>query len=89
MRRLSSVTIIQGTSVARKDPKPKSSREGGTGAGMPAKLDNAGARDILTEISPLSITDDVENALLQYDYDDLNSRAGGHSWGLAERLFDR
>jgi hypothetical protein len=42
------------------------------------------ARDLLTEISPFSVADDVENTLLQYDYDDLNSRAGGHSWGYVE-----
>jgi hypothetical protein len=39
------------------------------------------ARDMLTGISPFSVADDVEEALLQFDYDDLNGRAGGHSWG--------
>jgi hypothetical protein len=42
------------------------------------------ARDLLTEISSFSVADDVEIALLQYDYDDLNGRAGGHSWGYVE-----
>jgi len=42
------------------------------------------ALGILAEISPLSVADDVENALLQFDYDDLNGRAGGHSWGYVE-----
>jgi len=42
------------------------------------------ARGMLAEISPFSVADDVENALLQFDYDDLNGRAGGHSWGYVE-----
>src|ERR1035437_1191775 len=42
------------------------------------------ARDVLGEVSLLSVADDVENAVLQFDYDDLNSRAGGHSWGYVE-----
>jgi hypothetical protein len=42
------------------------------------------ARGMLGEISPLSVADDVENALLQFDYDDLYGRAGGHSWGCVE-----
>jgi hypothetical protein len=42
------------------------------------------ARGLLTEISPFSVADDVENAVLQFDYDDLNSRAGSHSWGYVE-----
>ena len=39
------------------------------------------ARAILAEISPFSVADDVADALLQFDYDDLNGRAGGQSWG--------
>ena len=42
------------------------------------------AMGVLAEISPFSVADDVENALLQFDYDDLNGRAGGHSWGYVE-----
>lgn len=42
------------------------------------------ARDILAEISLFSVADDVESAVLQYDYDDLNGRAGSHSWGYVE-----
>ena len=94
------------TSVARKDPKPKSNRESEKGTDLLARLDNAEAasvlktllvrhrelhseaeaiaRDLLTEISPLSVAADVEAALLQYDYDDLNGRAGSHSGGYVE-----
>jgi hypothetical protein len=39
---------------------------------------------MLAEISPFSIADEVEDALLQFDYDDLNGRAGSHSWGYVE-----
>src|SRR5260370_28050715 len=39
---------------------------------------------MLDEISPDSIADEVEDALLQFDYDDLNGRAGSHSWGYVE-----
>jgi hypothetical protein len=42
------------------------------------------ARGMLGEISPFSVADDVESALLQFDYDDLNGRAGGHSRGYVE-----
>lgn len=42
------------------------------------------AGEVLGEVSSLSVADDVENAVLQFDYDDLNSRAGGHSWGYVE-----
>ena len=42
------------------------------------------AREVLGEVSSLSVADQVENAVLQFDYDDLNSRAGGHSWGYVE-----
>ena len=34
------------------------------------------ASDMLTEISPDSVADEIEEALLQFDYDDLNGRAG-------------
>jgi hypothetical protein len=36
------------------------------------------ASDMLTEISPDSVADEIEEALLQFDYDDLNGRAGSH-----------
>ncbi len=42
------------------------------------------ARGLLAEISPFSVADDVENALFQFDDDDLNGRAGRHSWGYVE-----
>jgi hypothetical protein len=42
------------------------------------------ATGMLTEISPFSVADEVEDALLQFDYDDLNGRAGRHSWGYVE-----
>lgn len=42
------------------------------------------ARDLLAEVSLFSVADDVESAVLQYDYDDLNGRAGNHSWGYVE-----
>ena len=42
------------------------------------------AADVLGDVSLLSVADDVENAVLQFDYDDLNSRAGRHSWGYVE-----
>ena len=42
------------------------------------------ACDMLTEISPDSVADEIEEALLQFDYDDLNGRAGSHSWGYVE-----
>ena len=105
-RIIDSATIIQSTSVARKDPKRKANREGERGTDLLARLDNAGAasvlktllarhrelrpeaeaiaRDLLTQISLFSVADDVEIALLQYGYDDLNGRAGGHSWGYVE-----
>jgi hypothetical protein len=40
------------------------------------------ASDMLTEISPDSVADEIEEALLQFDYDGLNGRAGSHSWGI-------
>ncbi len=39
------------------------------------------ARDVLAGISPASIGDEVEDALLQFDYDDLNGRAGRSETG--------
>ena len=39
---------------------------------------------MLVEISPFSVADEVEDALLQFDYDDLNGRARSHSWGYVE-----
>lgn len=42
------------------------------------------AADVLSDVSLLAVADDVENAVLQFDYDDLNARAGGHSWGYVE-----
>ena len=42
------------------------------------------ARAVLGEVSLLDIADEVEGALLQFDYDDLNSRAGAHSWGYMD-----
>ena len=42
------------------------------------------ARGVLSEVSMFLVADDVENAVLQFDYDDLNRRAGRHSWGYVE-----
>ena len=42
------------------------------------------AREVLGEVSLFSVADDVEDAVLQFDYDDLNSRAGSHSGGYVE-----
>ena len=42
------------------------------------------ARSVLGEVSMLTVAGEVEDALLQFDYDDLNSRAGSHSWGYVE-----
>ena len=42
------------------------------------------ARSVLGEVSMLTVAGEVEDALLQFDYDDLNSRAGRHSWGYVE-----
>ena len=47
------------------------------------------ARSILAEVSLFSVADDVENALLQFDYDELNGRAGAHSWGYVEPVGGR
>jgi len=42
------------------------------------------AGEALGEVSFFSVAEDVENAVLQFDYDDLNGRAGGHSSGYVE-----
>lgn len=42
------------------------------------------AADVLSDVSLLTVADDVESAVLQFDYDDLNARAGSHSWGYVE-----
>jgi hypothetical protein len=42
------------------------------------------ARGMLAGISPLSVAGEIEDALLQFDYDDLNGRAGSRSWGYVE-----
>ena len=42
------------------------------------------ARSTLGEASFLSVADEVESAILTLDYDDLNARAGRHSWGYVE-----
>lgn len=42
------------------------------------------AADVLSDVSLLDVADEVESAVLQFDYDDLNDRAGGHSWGYVE-----
>ncbi len=39
------------------------------------------ARSVLGEVSMLDVAGEVEDALLQFDYDHLNSRAGSHSRG--------
>lgn len=44
----------------------------------------AAGRDALAGISAFSVADEIEDALLQFDYDDLNGRAGKHSWGYVE-----
>lgn len=42
------------------------------------------AQDVISDVSLFSVADEVESAVLQFDYDDLNARAGGHSWGYVE-----
>jgi hypothetical protein len=42
------------------------------------------AQDLLGDVSFSTVADEVESAVLQFDYDDLNARAGGHSWGYVE-----
>jgi hypothetical protein len=41
-------------------------------------------RDMLAGISAASVADEIEEAMLQFDYDDLNGRAGSHSGGYVE-----
>lgn len=42
------------------------------------------ARSVLAKVSMLTVAAEVEDALLQFGYDDLNGRAGRHSWGYVE-----
>ena len=42
------------------------------------------ARSLLGAVSFESVADQVEDAIRQLDLDDLNGRAGGHSWGYVE-----
>jgi hypothetical protein len=42
------------------------------------------ARGVLGEVSFVPIAEEVEADILQLDYDDLNGRAGSHSWGYME-----
>ena len=42
------------------------------------------ARSVLGTVSFESVADDVEDAVRQLDLDDLNGRAGRHSWGYTE-----
>lgn len=42
------------------------------------------ARATLTEVDADAVAADVEEAVLGLDYDDLNTRAGRHSWGYVE-----
>lgn len=42
------------------------------------------ARRMLIEVSMFSVANEVADAMLQFDYDDLNARAGRHSWGYVE-----
>jgi hypothetical protein len=42
------------------------------------------ARSVLGAVSFESIADEVEGALRGFDLDDLNQRAGAHSWGYTE-----
>ena len=41
-------------------------------------------KEALGEVSFLAVAGDVQAAVLQFDYDDLNDRAGAHSWGYVE-----
>ena len=36
------------------------------------------------DVAPFDVAEEVLEAVCQYDYDDLNSRAGSHSWGYVE-----
>jgi hypothetical protein len=42
------------------------------------------AHSVLGGVSFCEIADEVEDAIRQFDLDDLNSRAGAHSWGYTE-----
>lgn len=42
------------------------------------------AAEALSDISLWAVAEEVEWAVLQFDYDDLNGRAGRHSWGYVE-----
>ena len=42
------------------------------------------AAEALSDISVWAVAEEVEWAVLQFDYDDLNGRAGRHSWGYVE-----
>src|ERR1035438_281117 len=42
------------------------------------------ASEMLAGISPFSVADEIEDVLLQFDYDDLNGRAGRHFLGYVE-----
>lgn len=44
----------------------------------------APAGEVLGAVSFLALADEVEAAVLQFDYCDLNARAGRHSWGYVE-----
>lgn len=41
-------------------------------------------KENLVRVSQFAVANDVADAVLQFDYDDLNSRAGSHSWGYVE-----
>jgi hypothetical protein len=41
-------------------------------------------KENLVQVSQVDVANDVADAVLQFDYDDLNGRAGGHSWGYVE-----
>ena len=42
------------------------------------------ARSVLGKVSMITVAAEVEDALLQFGWDDLNGRAGRHSWGYVE-----
>jgi len=42
------------------------------------------ARARVTDVDPDAVAEDVEGVVLDLDLDDLNSRAGRHSWGYVE-----
>jgi hypothetical protein len=41
-------------------------------------------KENLVRVSQVAVANDVADAVLQFDYDDLNGRAGSHSWGYVE-----